>query len=96
MTSLYYSIWKIKIWPNDWKSIYISIYKKGDKKEYGNYRIIDLISHASKILLRILQKRLETFLMPELPIEQAGFRRGRGNRYHIANLRWMMENTRDH
>ena len=74
MTSLCNSIWKTKIWPNNWKkSIYVPIYKKGDKKECGNYRIIALISHASKILLRILQKRFENFLIPEIPIEQAGF-----------------------
>ena len=79
MMSLCHSIWKTKIWPNDWnKSIYVPIYKKGDRKECGNYRTIALISHASKILLRILQKILETFLIPELPIEQAGFRRSRG------------------
>ena len=96
MKSLYNSIWKTKIWPNDWKkSIYVPIYKKGDKKEYGNYRIIALISHASKILLRILQKILEKFLILELPIEQAEFRRGRG-RHHITNLRWIMEQDRDH
>ena len=55
-----------------------------------------LISHASKILLRILQKRLETFITTKLPIEQAGFRRGIVTRDHIANLRWMMEKARDH
>ena len=60
----------MKTWPNDWKkSIYVPIYKKGDKKECGNYRNIALISHASKILLRVLQKRLEAFIIPELPIE---------------------------
>ena len=81
---------------NDWKkSIYVSIYKKGDKKECENYRTIALISHASKILLRVLQKRLDAFLIPELPIEQAGFRRGRGTRDHISNLRWLMESARD-
>ena len=70
MTSLCNSIWKTNIWPNDCKkSIYIPIYKLGDKKECGNYRTIALISHASKILLRILQKRLENFLIPELSIE---------------------------
>ena len=97
MTSLCNSIWKTKIWPNDRKkSIYIPIYKKDDKKECGNYRTIALISHAIKIHLRILQKRLETILIPELPIEQAGFRIGRGTRDHIANMRWMMEKARDH
>ena len=63
MTNLCNSIYKMKTWPNDWKkSIYVPIYKKGDKKECGNYRTIALISHASKILLRVLQKRLEAFL----------------------------------
>ena len=96
MTNLCNSIWKMKTWPNDWKkSIYVPIYKKGDKKECGNYRTIALISHASKIPLRVLQKRLESFLIPELPIEQAGFRRGRGTRHYISNLRWLMERARD-
>ena len=91
------NIWKTKIWPNDWKkSIYVPIYKKGNKKLCGNYRKIALISHASKILLRILQKIIETFIIPELPIEQAGFRRDRGTRYHIANLRWLMEKDINH
>ena len=58
--------------------------------------MIALISHANKVLLRIIQRRLEVFLIPELPIEQAGFRRGRGTRDHIANLRWMMEKAREH
>ena len=51
---------------------------------------------ASKVLLRVIQRRLEVFLIPELPIEQVGFRRGRGARDHIANLRWMMEKAREH
>ncbi len=77
--------------------MYVPIYKKGDKKGCGNYRTIALISHASKVLLRVIQRRLEVFLIiPELPIEQAGFRRGRGTRDHIANMRWMMETAREH
>ena len=97
MTGLCNCIWKRKEWPTDWKkSVYVPIYKKGDKKEYGNYRTIALISHASKVLLRVIQRRLEVFLIPELPIEQAGFRRGRGTRDHIANLRWMVEKAREH
>ena len=97
MTGLCNCIWKRKEWPKDWKkSVYVPIYKKGDKQECGNYRTIALISHASKVLLRVIQKRLEVFLIPELPIEQAGFRRGRGTRDHIANLRWMMEKAREH
>ena len=97
MTGLCNSIWKRKDWPTDWKkSVYVPIYKKGYKQECGNYRTIALISHASKVLLRIIQRRLEVFLIPELPIEQAGFRRRRGTRDHIANLRWMMEKAREH
>ena len=97
MTGLCNFIWKRKEWPTVWKkSVYVPIYKNGDKQEYGNYRTIALISHASKVLLRIIQRRLEVFLIPELPIEQAGFRRGRGTRDHIANLRWMMEIAREH
>ena len=97
MTVLCNCIWKRKEWPTNWKkSVYVPIYKKGDKQECGNYRTTALISHASKVLLRIIQRRLEVFLIPELPIEQAGFRRGRGTRDHIANLRWMMEKAREH
>ena len=95
MTGLCNCIWKRKEWPTDWKkSVYVPIYKKGDKQECGNYRTIALISHASKVLLWIIQRRLGVFLIPELPIEQAGF--GRGTRDHIANLRWMMEKAREH
>ena len=64
---LFNNVWRTKEWPRDWKkSIYLPIYKKGDKKECGNYRTIALISHVSKIFLRIIQKRLENFLIPEL------------------------------
>ena len=97
MTGLCNSMWKRKEWPTDWKkSVYVPIYKKGDKQEWGNYRTIALISHASNVLLRIIQRRLEVFIIPELPIEQAGFRRERGTRDHIVNLRWMMEKPREH
>ena len=72
--------------------MYVPIYKKGDKQECGNYRTIALISHASKVLLRVIQRRLEVFHIPELPIEQAGFRRGIGTRDRIANPR---EHERD-
>ena len=97
MTGLCNCIWRRKEWPTDWKkSVYVPIYKKGDKKECGNYRTIALISHASKVLLRVIQRRLDVFLIPELPIEQDGFRRGRGTRGHIANPRWIMEKAREH
>ena len=97
MEGLCNCIWKRKEWPTDWKkSVYVPIYKNGDKQECGNYRTIALISHASKVLLWIIQRRLEVILIPELPIEQAGFRRGRGIRDHIADLRWMMEKAREY
>ena len=67
----------------------------GEKKECRNYWTIALMPHASKILLHILQKRLEYYLIPNLLREQAGFRKGRGMRHHIANLRWMMEEARE-
>ena len=76
--------------------MYIPIYKKGDNKECRNDHTIALISHASKALLKVLLKRLDVFLIPELPIEQAGFRREEGTRDHIANIRWMMERAREH
>ena len=89
--------WKRKEWPTDWKkSVYVLIYKKGYKKECGNYRTIALISHASKVLLRVIKRRLEVFLIPELPITQAGSRLGIGTREDIANLRWMMKKGREH
>ncbi|CAM4769584.1 unnamed protein product [Rotaria magnacalcarata] len=89
-------IWKTQQWPKDWKrSIYIPIPKKGSAKECSNYRTIALISHASKIMLKILQARLEQYMARELPDVQAGFRRGRGTRDHIANIRWIMEKARE-
>ena len=96
LTALCNCIWKKKSWPKDWKkSIFVPLLKKGDMKECGNYRTIALITQTSKVLLKILQKRLEYYLGKELPCEQAGFRRGRGTRDHIANMRWMMEEARD-
>ena len=75
-------IWKTQQWPQDWKrSIFIPIAKKGNAKECSNYRTIALISHASKVILKILQARLQQYMSPELPDVQAGFRKGRGNRY---------------
>src|SRR6218665_3450985 len=81
---------------SDWgKSIFIPIFKKGDARERENYRKIALISHASKILLEIIHKRMESAIERELPVNQAGFRRQRGTRDHIANLRWIMERQRE-
>ena len=79
-------------WPQDWKrSVFIPIPKKGSAKEYSNYRTIALISHASKVMLKILQARLQQYLNCELPDVQVGFRKGRGTRDQIANICWIIE-----
>ena len=83
-------------WPQDWKtSVFIPIPKKGNAKECSNYHTIALISHASKVMLKILQVRLQQYVNHELPDVQAGFRKGRGTRDQIANLRWIMEKARE-
>ena len=80
-------IWKTQQWPQDWKgSVFIPIPKKGNAKECSNYRPIALISHASKVMLKILQARLQQYMNDELPDVQAGFRIGRGTRDQIANI----------
>lgn len=97
ITTLCQSIWESCTWPQDWKrSVFIPLPKKGDARDCCNYRTIALIPHASKILLKIIQERLRPTIEAELPKEQAGFRRGRGTRDHIANLRWIMEKTREY
>ena len=89
-------IWKTQQWPQDWKrSVFIPIRKKGNAKECSNYRTIELISHASKVMLKILRARIQQYVNCELPNIQAGFRKGRGTRDQIANIRWMIEKARD-
>ena len=74
-------IWKTKQWPQDWEvSVFFPVPKKGNVKEYSNYRTIPLISHDSKVMLKILQARLQQYMNLELPGVQAGFRKGRGTR----------------
>ena len=81
-------IWKIQQWPQNWKwSVFIPIPKKGNAKECSNYCTIALMSHASKVMLKILQARLKQYVNCELPDVQAGFRKGRGTRDQIANIR---------
>lgn len=83
-------------YPKEWKkSVFIPLPKKGDNTDCGNYRTIALIPHARKILLKIILKRLEQYVEKELPPEQAGFRKERGTRDQIANLRWIMEKYRE-
>ena len=73
----------------------IPIPKKGNAEECSNYRTIALISHASKVMLKILQARLQQYVNGELPDVQAGFRKGRGTRDQIANIRWIIEKARE-
>ena len=89
-------IWKTQQWPQDWeRPVFIPIPKKGNAKECSNYRTIAFISHASKVMLKILQARLQQYMNHELPDVQAGFREGRGTRDHIANICWIMEKARE-
>ena len=83
-------------WAQDWKrSVFIPIPKKGNAKERSNYCTIALISHASKVMLKILQARLQQYMNQELPDVQAGFRKGRGTRDQIANIHWIIEKARE-
>ena len=78
-------------WSQDWKrSVFIPIWKKGNVKEHSNYRTIALISHASKVMLKILQARFQQYMNQELPDVQAGFTKGRGTRDQIANICWII------
>ena len=89
-------IWKTQQWPQDWKrAVFIPIPKKGNAKECSNYYTIALISHASKVMLKILQAWLQQYMNRELADVQAGFRKGRGTREQIANIRWMIEKARE-
>ena len=86
--SICQQIWKPQQWTQDWKrSVFVPISKKGNAKECSNYRTMALISHASKVMLKILQARLQQYVKSELPDVQAGFRKGRGTRDQIANIR---------
>jgi len=83
-------IWKTQQWPQDWKrSVFIPIPKKGNARECSNYHTIALISHTSKVMLKILWARLQQYMNHELPDVQAGFRKGRGSRDQIANIHWI-------
>jgi len=88
--------WKTQQWPQDCKrSVFIPIPKKGNAKECSNYCTIALISHASKVMLKILQARLLQHMNHELPDVQAGFRKGRGTRDQIANICWVIKKVRE-
>ena len=94
--SICQQIWKTQQWPQDWKrSAFIPIPKKGNAKECSNYPTITLISHASKVILKILQARFQQYMNWELPDVQSGFRKGRGTRNQIANICWITEKARE-
>ena len=93
--SICQQIWKPQQWARDWKrSVFIPITKKGNAKEYSNYCTIAFISHASKVMLKILQPRLQQYVNCELPDVQAGFRKGRRTRDQIANICWIIEKAK--
>ena len=88
-------IWKTQQWPQDWKrSVFIPIPKKGNAKECSNYHTITLISHASKVMLKILQARLQQYENNEFKDVQAGFRKERGTRDQTANIHWIIGKAR--
>ena len=90
--SMWQQIWKTQQWPQDWKrSVFIPIPKKGNAKECSNYRTIALISHTSKVMLKIHQVRLQQYMNSEFPDVQVGFRKGRGTRDQIAKICWIIE-----
>ena len=94
--SICQQIWKTQRWPQDWKrSVFIPFPQKGNPKECSNYRTIALISHASKVTIKILQARLQQYMNRELPDVQAGFRKGRRTRDQIANIRWIIKKARE-
>ena len=90
--SMCQQIWKTQQWPQDWKrSVFIPIPKKGNAKECSNYCTISLISHTSKVMIKIHQARLQQYMNCEFPDVQAGYRKGRGTRDQIANIHWIIE-----
>ena len=89
-------IWKTQQWPQDWKrSVFIPIPNNDNAKELSNYCTIALISHASKVMLEILQARFQQYMNRELPDDQAGFRKGRGTRDQTANISWINKKARE-
>ena len=94
--SICQQIWKTQQWPQDWKRlVFTPIPKTDNAKEYSNYCMIALISHTSKVMLKILLARLQQYVNRELPAIQAGFRKGRGTRDQIANILWIVEKARE-
>ena len=95
-TQYYHQIWKTQQWPQDWKrSVFIPIPKKSNAKECSNNHTIALISHAGKVMLKIIQARLQQYMNRELSDVQAGFRKGRRTRDQITNIRWIIKKARE-
>ena len=95
LDSICQQIWKTQQWPQDWKrSVFIPTPKKGNAKECSNYRTIALISHASKVMLKVLQAKLQQYVNRELPDFQTGFRKGRGTRDQMGNIHWIIKKAR--
>ena len=96
LQSICQQIWKTQQWPQGWKwSVLFLIPKRGNAEECSNYCTIAVLSHASKVILKSLQARLQQYVNHELPDIQAGFRKGRGTRDQIANVRWIIEKSRE-
>ena len=96
LDSICQQIWKTQQWPQDWKrSVFIPIPKKSNAKECLNYCTVALISHASKVMLKILQARLQQYVKRELPDAQARFRKSRRTRDQIANIRWIIRKAKE-
>ena len=96
LNSICRQMWKTQQWPQDWeRSAFIPIPKKGNAKECSNQPTIALISHVSKVMLKILQARPQQYMNCELPDGQAGFRKGRGTRDQIANIHWIIKKARE-
>ena len=94
--SICQQIWKTQQWLHDWKrAVFIPISKKGNAIEYSNYHTIALISYARKLMLKILQVRLQQYVNQEIPDVQAGFRKGRGMKDPIANISWIIKKARE-
>ena len=97
LTAICQQIWMKRVWPKRWKeSVYVPIPKKGDSRICSNNRTIALISHASKVMLKVIQHRLDIYMKQEMAIEQAGFTKGRGTRDQISNLRRIMERSTEY
>ena len=93
--SVYQQIWKTQQWPRDWKrSVFIAIPRKDNAKEFSNCCTISFISHISKVMLKILQARLQQYMNRELPDIQAGFKNGRGTRDQTAKIHWIIKKAR--